>query len=336
MSDIFVSYSSKDRDRAALVARALEASGCSVWWERTIPPGRQYDDVIEEALAEARCVVVLWSKASAASTWVKNEASEAVDKKALIPALIEDGVKIPFEFRRVQAADLSRWQGDATATEFVQFCDAIAAEVAAATQGPALPEPSVRAASPAPVPAPSPASAAPFAPPPPVPPVVAATSNKKLYIIGGVVVFLLLGIASMVNEQRQQQQVPQQQPAAPMPGLAPSTMPVATGGVHQHLVWRDYVLAYSGNVSWDGRSNTASIVVNVNDGNAQQPLGGRQLQARVNPNGPNQIVMSTSVAVPGGSRTPGPHSHNLDLVFQSQGDGDWTFVHNCMSPNDCY
>ncbi|MDQ2734174.1 MAG: toll/interleukin-1 receptor domain-containing protein [Pseudomonadota bacterium] len=159
MSDIFVSYSSKDRDRAALVARALEARGWSVWWDRTIPPGRQYDDVIEEALAEARCVVVLWSKASAASTRVKNEASEAVSKKALIPALIEDEVKIPFEFRRVQAADLSRWQGDATAAEFMQFCDAIAAEVEAATTA----EPSVRAASPASIPAAYPASAASFA-----------------------------------------------------------------------------------------------------------------------------------------------------------------------------
>ena len=57
MSDIFVSYSSADRARAAMLARALEVRGWSVWWDRTIPPGRQHDEVIEEALAAARCVV---------------------------------------------------------------------------------------------------------------------------------------------------------------------------------------------------------------------------------------------------------------------------------------
>jgi hypothetical protein len=46
--------------------------------------------------------------------------------------------------------------------------------------------------------------------------------------------------------------------------------------------------------------------------------------------------MSTSVAVPGDSRTPGPHSHNVNLVFQAQGNGGWTFLRNCMAPNDCY
>jgi hypothetical protein len=318
MSDIFVSYSSKDRERAGVVARALEARGWSVWWDRTIPPGRQYDEVIEEALAQARCVVVLWSKASATSTWVKNEASEAMSKKALIPALIEDEVKIPFEFRRVQAADLSRWQGDAAMPEFVQFCDAIAGEIVSV----APPEPSSRAPSPASAPAPA------FAPPPPSEALPATTParSKKPYIIGGVVVLCLLGIASMLS---------QPQPA-PSPIPAPGGMPAATtAGIHENLVWRDYVLAYSGSVSWDGSSKTASIFVNVNDGYTHQPLGNRQLQATVSPNGPNQIVMSTSVAVPGDSRTPGPHSHNVNLIFQVQGNG-WAFLRNCMSPNDCY
>ena len=79
MSDIFVSYASADRDRARAVAQALTDQGWAVWWDRTIPPGRQFDEVIEEALDSARCVVVLWSKASVASQWVKTEAAEASD-----------------------------------------------------------------------------------------------------------------------------------------------------------------------------------------------------------------------------------------------------------------
>lgn len=84
-----------------------------MWWDRIIPPGRQFDEVIEEALDSANCVVVLWSKASVSSTWVKTEAAEGMRRKILIPAFIED-VKLPLEFRRVQTADLSRWSGKAS------------------------------------------------------------------------------------------------------------------------------------------------------------------------------------------------------------------------------
>ena len=111
MSDIFISYASADRERATLLSKALQRRGRSVWWDRTIPPGKEYDQVIEEALDSAQCVVVLWSHASVASSWVKTEAAEAMRRKILVPALIED-VKIPLEFRRLQAADLSRWQGE--------------------------------------------------------------------------------------------------------------------------------------------------------------------------------------------------------------------------------
>ncbi|MGH7345556.1 MAG: PASTA domain-containing protein [Candidatus Rokuibacteriota bacterium] len=104
-----MSYASVDRERARLIAGILESQGWSVWWDRTIPPGSTFDRVIEQALDSARCVVVLWSKASAVSDWVKTEAAEAARRKILVPALIED-VRIPLEFRRLQAANLSDWQ----------------------------------------------------------------------------------------------------------------------------------------------------------------------------------------------------------------------------------
>ena len=128
MSDIFVSYASADRDRARAVAQALTDQGWSVWWDRTIPPGRQFDEVIEEALDSARCVVVLWSKASVASQWVKTEAAEAMRRKILVPVLIED-VKIPLEFRRLQAADLSTWTGGDTHEEVRKFFASIGTNV---------------------------------------------------------------------------------------------------------------------------------------------------------------------------------------------------------------
>jgi TIR domain len=124
ISDIFISYASADRERARLLADALSQKGWSVWWDRTIPPGKEFDQVIEEALDAAKCVVVLWSKTSTASSWVKTEAAEAMRRKILVPALIDE-TKIPLEFRRLQAADLSQWQGEHSHPELEKFSRSI-------------------------------------------------------------------------------------------------------------------------------------------------------------------------------------------------------------------
>jgi hypothetical protein len=106
---IFLSYATADRSTAEELAMALSSRGWSIWWDRSIPPGKSFDQVIESALASARCVVVLWSRASVASDWVKAEASDAAQRRILVPAMIEE-VTIPLEFRRIQAATLTNWR----------------------------------------------------------------------------------------------------------------------------------------------------------------------------------------------------------------------------------
>jgi hypothetical protein len=122
---IFVSYARDDKAKARIIAEALQQRGWSVWWDRNIPPGKSFDQVIEEALASAKCVIVLWSRASASSDWVKTEAAEATKRRILVPALIED-VAIPLEFRRLQTANLSDWHPDSQHDDFDEFLKAIA------------------------------------------------------------------------------------------------------------------------------------------------------------------------------------------------------------------
>jgi formylglycine-generating enzyme required for sulfatase activity len=123
MSDIFISYASEDRDRVKSLAHALERRGWSVWWDRRIPVGRSYDEVIEEALDASKAVVVVWTKTSVKSQWVKNEAREGLSRRVLFPVMILEQVKIPLEFRDVQAAHLMDWQPEQDHAGFDQFLD---------------------------------------------------------------------------------------------------------------------------------------------------------------------------------------------------------------------
>jgi membrane-associated phospholipid phosphatase len=118
MSDIFISYSRNDRSKAETLARALAEVGWSVWWDRNIPAGKDFAKVIEAALEDSKVAIVLWSEHSVGSRWVLTEADAAADRGILMPILIERNVEVPFAFRRIQAADLSEWDGNIEAPSF--------------------------------------------------------------------------------------------------------------------------------------------------------------------------------------------------------------------------
>lgn len=124
MADVFISYAREDRDLAARLAAALEARGHSVWWDRYIQVGHTFDEVIERELDGARCVIVLWSAASIASEWVRNEAAHALERQVLLPVRIAD-VRPPLEFRRRQTVDLIGWRGDGDDPGFLAVAAAI-------------------------------------------------------------------------------------------------------------------------------------------------------------------------------------------------------------------
>ena len=120
----------EDRERASALAKVLETRGWSVWWDRAIPTGRRFDEVIDAALAEARSVMVLWSRVSIGRDWVLEEAEEGRKKGTLVPVLI-DKVTLPRGFRRYQAADLSDWKGEDDSQAFQQLAEDIAAVIGA-------------------------------------------------------------------------------------------------------------------------------------------------------------------------------------------------------------
>jgi formylglycine-generating enzyme len=130
MADIFISYAKEDREQAAAVTKALGSLGWQVFWDRDIPLGKTWDEVIEKAIEAAGCMLVLWSRNSVASEWVRAEAEEGLQRKILIPVLIEEA-KIPLRFRPLQAASLVDWREDPSYLGFKQLVQAIAQMIGA-------------------------------------------------------------------------------------------------------------------------------------------------------------------------------------------------------------
>ena len=134
MADIFLSYSRQDQITARRFAEALEQAGFSVWWDQTLRSGEAYDEVTERALKSAKAVVVLWSKTSVASRWVRAEATIADRAGTLVPAMIEPCER-PVMFELRQTADLSEWKGNPQDRSWATFLS----DLRAVTGGSGLP-----------------------------------------------------------------------------------------------------------------------------------------------------------------------------------------------------
>jgi hypothetical protein len=147
VADVFLSYAQEDRTRAEQVADALRELGWDVWWDARLYGGTSFRAEIARQSREAKCVVVLWSKASVESDWVIDEAEDGRQRGVLVQALIAD-VQPPRGFRRFQWANLTSWAGDLEATAFRQLAEAVARhaasplEVRAASKPLAVPIPS--------------------------------------------------------------------------------------------------------------------------------------------------------------------------------------------------
>lgn len=116
MADVLISYASEDRDRVRPLAQALEGRGFSIWWDRALASGQDYAEVIERELKSAKAVIVVWTRASVASTYVRDEAGRARDQGRLLPVML-DPVQPPLGFGSFQADDFTKWNGQRNAAQ---------------------------------------------------------------------------------------------------------------------------------------------------------------------------------------------------------------------------
>jgi hypothetical protein len=104
--DVFISYSSPDRDWARTFAAALRSEGVNAWFDQTqLEPGERWQERIQEALRESRTLLLILSKSTVRGPWMFFELGAAVaGKKRVIPVIAGDVdvAEVPVPVRQYQ------------------------------------------------------------------------------------------------------------------------------------------------------------------------------------------------------------------------------------------
>lgn len=126
MAKLFLSYAREDAAKARRLTQLLEADGHIVWWDDSIKGGESFSREIEQALADADVVLVLWSYSSVNSSWVRDEAGFGRDAGKLVPISLDE-TPPPLGFRQVQSINFNAWNGRRKPDRFDRVALAIAA-----------------------------------------------------------------------------------------------------------------------------------------------------------------------------------------------------------------
>ena len=132
MADIFISYARDDEATAQHLRDVLASQGWDIWRDKEgIVTGTAWGASIEQALRDAKCVVVLWSQHALASHFVRDEAEVGRNQNKLVPVQIAN-VELPIGFRGIQTANLVGWTGDVDHPEYRKLVRAIEDRLGAA------------------------------------------------------------------------------------------------------------------------------------------------------------------------------------------------------------
>jgi TIR domain/Sel1 repeat len=127
MTDVFLSYSSKDRERVRPIRDALVVRRYNLFWDQQVPVGENWDQWIRRHLSNAKVVVVFWTKNSTASLNVQHEAAIGREDGKLVPVVLEPmrAIDFPMGFYTMQAAVLLDWKRDIEHSGYLALLDAI-------------------------------------------------------------------------------------------------------------------------------------------------------------------------------------------------------------------
>ena len=128
LADVVVSYKSEERAIVAYLVLLLQAAGFSVWWDKDLEAGSSYDVAIVREIAVAKCVLTVWTQASAKSDWVRGEAVMAIAQNKYVPIRL-DRVELPPPFSMKHTLDLTTWRGQPLHQEWWDVIGAVRGKV---------------------------------------------------------------------------------------------------------------------------------------------------------------------------------------------------------------
>ncbi len=120
MADIFISYSSEDREFADKIAQDLKKNGYNTFYDKEILPGEEWENRLNHELQKAKNLIVILSPNYTRSQWTQQELeaaalSESKGQIKIIPILIED-TEIPLFLKSKLYADFRHDYSDALNT----------------------------------------------------------------------------------------------------------------------------------------------------------------------------------------------------------------------------
>ncbi|MGC1496296.1 MAG: toll/interleukin-1 receptor domain-containing protein [Sulfitobacter sp.] len=111
--DVFISYKREERALSEQVRQALIAVGYTAVTDLNINKSEAFGDAIDTMIRSATLTLVLWTKASVPSEWVREEArlardlAKAGERNRYLGVLVEDvSLKLPPDLRGLQMVDI--------------------------------------------------------------------------------------------------------------------------------------------------------------------------------------------------------------------------------------
>jgi hypothetical protein len=138
MSNIFMSYSSRDRDFVRQLVKDLKLLGHRPWFdEETIQVGDSIPGAIQEGLSSADFLVVVLSKPAVESKWVEKEWQakywdEVNERRITVLPVVRDDCELPAMLKAKRNANFR----ESYAVGFYQLCQAIERPLQPSTRTP--------------------------------------------------------------------------------------------------------------------------------------------------------------------------------------------------------
>lgn len=109
MTDLYITYSIRERYWVSKLVECLESEGYSVWWDHAVIPGANFRNESQLALTQAKFSLVVWSETAVDDHWVLVDCDQAQQRQALASVKVQN-CEIPETYQGLETTDLKSWE----------------------------------------------------------------------------------------------------------------------------------------------------------------------------------------------------------------------------------